>query len=869
MFRKMWLFPTTLLLLSIVVFSFTSAGASAKTVQKNPRTALSAPGNENWLPGYFSGLDNLEEVNVDHVAVTIDGRVYMAGRFTFAGSHQQANVIYRQNGQWLPLFLPAPFQDTTRVIVGVMETYDSPNLYLQVKHPSNDTTLLIWNGSTWADLNIIHNFSQFLGIDNAGTPYMVEHTFGSFEAVIKRWDGTSWVYFATAQTPPTHQVEDGRPPTPPDPRVYAVAQDTQNNLYFGGAFTHINGLPINNLAKWDGTNWSAVGSGLNQVNALVALPNGLVFAGGVDTLGYIHNGVWHPFSFGGSVYTIEADNLGQIYIGGVLGVINGEPMTLVAQWNGVTWTNMNWGFPDFGSGGVSSLEVGNQNRVYAAGELLTAVGQPLRHAAVWDGTSWDTLGELTGQGINGAFDVNAWSVAIEDLATTAEGEIYAGGYFQAAGDETAYAIAKWDGTDWSPLGGGIGCHISCRYGYKYGLVEAMDVALSGNLYVAGSFTAAGNIPARNVARWDGTAWSAVGDTSFFLYYDFPTSLAVDHNEHVYVPVSVGENLDEVKKWNGSTWSTLGPAVQHVITLSTDKNGTVYRVIIQDEAKIVSYWNGSEWVQVGSEVPGYVGQILFGEDNTLYLIGGFAAESNRLYSAMSFDGTNWVPFGASQLESSGGATAGVFDEAGVLYVVGASSGKTARWDGVSWSSLGTGLTALSVLEANSLALDHQGNLFIGGQFTKAGPHHARHIAVWVAGDGACGLGSGGTHKLYAGEHEVTVEVTTAGTLDCVSLQRHQTNHPAATEGQQVGSWWELVGVDANGEPATGFTVNLTFPSAFAPVSANGKLCLQTETGWDCAADAVNGQRVTRQGVTSFGAVTIDAHMFYQFVPVILR
>lgn len=869
MFRKMWL-PTALFLLSIFSFSLTPAGADAKTIQKNPQTPLSAPGDENWLPGFFSGLDNLEEISfISHVATTANGRVYLAGRFTLAGSHQQATVVYRQNGQWLPLLLPTPFEDTTRVTVRVMESYNSPNLYIQVYHPRNDTTLLIWNGSSWADLDIIRSVSEFLGIDNAGTPYIAEHAFGTLEAIIKRWDGSSWVYFATAQMPPTNQAEDGRPPTPPDPRVFAVTQDAQNNLYFGGVFTHINNVPANNLAKWDGTNWSAVGSGLNQINALVTAPNGLVFAGGVDTLGYIHNGAWHPFAFGGSVYTMETDSQSQIYIGGVFGLINNEPMTLVAQWNGTSWTNMNWGFPNFGSGGVNSLEVGN-NRVYAVGELLTAVGQPVHHAAVWDGATWDTLGELTGQGFAGAWDINGWPVAINVLATTAEGEIYAGGNFQLAGDETAYSIAKWDGADWLPLGAGIGCHISCMYGNKTGKVMAMDIADSGNLYVAGSFTAAGNIPAHHVAKWNGTTWSPLGDTSFFEVYDAPDSIVVDHNEHVYVPVWVDENTYEVRKWDGTTWSTLGITVGYGTSLSIDNN-TVYMTSIQsveNQVRTVAYWTGTQWEQVGPEVPGSVSQILFDKDNTMHLIGGFVAGQDRIYSVMYFDGTNWVPFGTVQQSHLGGATTGLFDEAGMLYVTGYND-QVARWDGVEWSYLGSGLSNPSVLEANSLALDHQGHLFVGGRFTKAGPHHASHIGVWVAGDGACGLGDGGTHTLYAGEHEVTVEVTTAGTLDCVTLQRHQTNHPAATPQQQVGSWWEMVAVDANGEPAAGFTVNLTFPSVFAPVSADGKLCLQTEAGWDCAADVVNGRYVTRQNVTSFGAITIEANMFYQFVPVILR
>ena len=42
------------------------------------------------------------------------------------------------------------------------------------------------------------------------------------------------------------------------------------------------------------------------------------------------------------------------------------------------------------------------------------------------------------------------------------------------------------------------------------LVNAAVVDDSGNLYVAGNFTTAGSVSANRVAKWDGSAWSALG-----------------------------------------------------------------------------------------------------------------------------------------------------------------------------------------------------------------------------------------------------------------------------------------------------------------------------------------------------------------------
>src|SRR6266446_1373780 len=78
------------------------------------------------------------------------------------------------------------------------------------------------------------------------------------------------------------------------------------------------------------------------------------------------------------------------------------------------------------------------------------------------------------------------------------GNLYIGGTFTNAGAAVANHVAKWDGTNWSALGSGVG-----------GNVHAL--AVSGtNLYVGGSFTTAGGSAAKYIAKWDGSTWTAVG-----------------------------------------------------------------------------------------------------------------------------------------------------------------------------------------------------------------------------------------------------------------------------------------------------------------------------------------------------------------------
>src|SRR6266496_903346 len=51
--------------------------------------------------------------------------------------------------------------------------------------------------------------------------------------------------------------------------VNAIVADRRGNVYIGGSFTSIGTVPATNIAKWNGTTWSPLGSGVPlEVNAL-------------------------------------------------------------------------------------------------------------------------------------------------------------------------------------------------------------------------------------------------------------------------------------------------------------------------------------------------------------------------------------------------------------------------------------------------------------------------------------------------------------------------------------------------------------------------------------------------------------------------
>jgi hypothetical protein len=81
--------------------------------------------------------------------------------------------------------------------------------------------------------------------------------------------------------------------------------------------------------------------------------------------------------------------------------------------------------------------------------------------------------------------------------------VYAGGLFTTVVGMTVNHIAKWNGSAWSALASGGETGVNNNVG-------ALTNDGSGNLYVGGDFTTAGGInPINHIAKWNGFTWSAL------------------------------------------------------------------------------------------------------------------------------------------------------------------------------------------------------------------------------------------------------------------------------------------------------------------------------------------------------------------------
>ena len=92
--------------------------------------------------------------------------------------------------------------------------------------------------------------------------------------------------------------------------VSALAVGPDGSLYAGGSFTTAGGVPANHIARWDGSLWYSLGSGM-----------------GGDT----------P-----SVRTLAIEPDGSLYAGGQFYTAGGKPSSYIAQWTGSTHPQWTW-----------------------------------------------------------------------------------------------------------------------------------------------------------------------------------------------------------------------------------------------------------------------------------------------------------------------------------------------------------------------------------------------------------------------------------------------------------------------------------------------------------------------------------------------
>ncbi|HZM00765.1 MAG TPA: hypothetical protein VFD43_10980, partial [Planctomycetota bacterium] len=122
-------------------------------------------------------------------------------------------------------------------------------------------------------------------------------------------------------------------------------------------------------------------------------------------------------------------------------------------------------------------------------------------------------------------------------------------------DVPASNIARWDGRTWSALGAGIGGNFP-----HVRALAVFDDGRGAALYAGGGFSSAGSVHARHIARWDGTSWSALGSSLSGGYGGVEALAVFDDGQGPALfagggfTQAGGEPAALVARWDGANWS---------------------------------------------------------------------------------------------------------------------------------------------------------------------------------------------------------------------------------------------------------------------------------------------------------------------------
>ena len=580
-----------------------------------------------------------------------------------------------------------------------------------------------WDGASWSPLGTGINVSATTSVYSlavhddglgGGPALFVAGRFFTAGGVLAthaaRWDGSNWSALSTGL----------------DDTVYTLLGFDDGNgpaLFAGGTFMHAGGTPASRIARWDGASWSAVGTGTNgHVRALRAFDDG-----------------------SGAGPALHAS--------GLFTTAGGASANRVARWNGMSWSGLAGGLSGGSTPGVHALAVHDDGTsggpsLFAVGTFTTADGSPARNVARWDGTTWSPVGP----GVGGS----CYAAAVYAGASGGPRQLYTAGS----------RVERWNGSSWTPTSGGLNGRI-------YDLEAYDDGSGSGpEIYAVGNFATAG-VVAEKIAKWDGNSWSALasglnGDALTLEVYDDGLGAGPALYAGGSFSTAGGVAADFIASWNGTSWSGVGGGTDtdvDALTTFDDGNGPALYAggdFFQAggvQARGVARWDGVSWSNLGSGLSFGVDALTGFDDGSgagprLYAGGAFmqSGGASVRYVAM-WNGTSWVELGSgvnnrvnalAVFDDGSGAGPALYAGGYFSLAGGSSASRIAKWNGSSWSALGSGLTGFdSGVRAFAIIPGSAGRsplLFAGGTFSSAGGTAVSNVAQWN-GIGWSALGAG--------------------------------------------------------------------------------------------------------------------------------
>ena len=389
---------------------------------------------------------------------------------------------------------------------------------------------------------------------------------------------------------------------------------------------------------------------------------------------------FHLRGINGEVRALALDHDDNLFAGGGFTWAGGVPVSMIAQWDGASWSSLGGGLGGAENFGVAALAVDQAGNLFAGGDFTTAGGVMANHIARWDHVSatWSSMGS----GMNGT----VWALAVGP-----DGSLYAGGNFTIAGGVAANYIARWDiaTSSWRQLGSGMG-------GSYYPYVLTLAFGPDGSLYAGGRFSSAGGVLANNIARWDEatSSWHSLG--SGLEPDSFVAALAFGADGSLYAG---GRFLAPEVSWRRMSrrWDVM---TSSWLALSSGTNDDVYALAVGSDG---SLYAGGWFTIAGGTAANQIARWDLGTDLWVPLDCGMGGHDSPLGVHALVSGSDGSLY-----------TGGRYNTAGAV-----GTNNVARWVETtsSWHGLGSGNGMDS--EVYALTIGQDGALFAGGVFTAAG------------------------------------------------------------------------------------------------------------------------------------------------------
>jgi hypothetical protein len=238
-----------------------------------------------------------------------------------------------------------------------------------------------WDGTAWNEVGSGLNAGG-TGVDAiASLPNGMLVAGGSFSTPANKvavWNGSAWKGICQSMTYYGYL-----------PFVSSLSVLPDGDLIAAGGFQTLNGIVMNNVARWDGANWTSLGKGItNWVTCSAVLHNGDLVVGGPFNLDFPYVARWTGTSWvslgGGhdsNVFSMAVTPFGHLLIGGEFSQAGGVQANRVVLWDGSLWHPLGIGIGKTGGGQVRAIEVLADGDAVFGGTFLVAGGQPVSHIA--------------------------------------------------------------------------------------------------------------------------------------------------------------------------------------------------------------------------------------------------------------------------------------------------------------------------------------------------------------------------------------------------------------------------------------------------------------------------------------------------------